>query len=120
LSNENKLDEILVWLRFMNLPQAYKVLEWALDTEDKITAYYMSDGKTTSRAIADVITPHQTTIADWWRDWYRLGIAKAISVQRGKRAKKLFDLEDFGIKIPDIAFQCKPKSVPEENDKEEK
>ena len=114
MNNEENLDEILMWLRFMNIPKVYNILETNLDTDEKKIAYNMSDGENTTRDIAKVITPTHTTIARWWKDWYRLGIAEAIGVQRGKRAKRLFDLEDFGIDVPSISSQSLPQEENEE------
>ena len=119
MSDEKKLDEILMWLRFMNLPRAFKALISALDTEEKKIAYNMSNGENTSRDIAKVISLAYSTVTDWWQDWYRLGIAEAVSVQRGKRAKKLFELEDFGIKVSDIPIQPEPQEVTEEPEDDE-
>jgi len=97
--------EILKWIKFSNLGKVKEVLETALDTDEKKIVYQMSDGEMRSGAIADVIAPHQTTIADWWRDWYKLGIAEALSVRGGRRAKKIFDLEDFNIEVPNLPSQ---------------
>ncbi|MHA1410138.1 MAG: hypothetical protein ACTSQY_07530 [Candidatus Odinarchaeia archaeon] len=98
----NTLNEILKWIKFSNLKAVKESFENLLDTDDKKIAYQLSDGNTSSSYIDSIIDPHQTTIADWWRSWYNIGIAEPISVSGGKRAKKLFDLEDLGITIPSI------------------
>lgn len=92
--------DILKWIKFSNLGKVKEILETVLDSDEKKIAYQMSDGITRSGAIADIITPHQTTIADWWRIWYKLGIAEALSASGGKRARSIFDLEDFNLAVP--------------------
>lgn len=100
MSESEKIDEILRLLRFMNAPIIYERLEKNLDSDDKLIAYHMSNGENGSIAIAEHTSVSHVTITNWWKKWYQLGIAEAVSAPGGRRAKKVFDLEKFDYKIP--------------------
>ncbi len=95
--------EILRWIKFANIERVRDVLLSTLDTPNKIVAYQFSDGNNTSTAVSEKAKTGQTTISRWWRNWIKLGIADSITMQGGTRAKRIFDLEDYGIKVPDLA-----------------
>jgi hypothetical protein len=66
----------------------------------------LSDGDNGSVEIAKQGGVSDFTVRAYWKQWSRLGIVEAIKVGRGDRYKKSFDLEDFGIDIP------QPKQAP--------
>lgn len=101
------LEELVKWTKVTSVPSVKKLLlEILPNPEDKI-AYQLSDGKT-RREIANQANVSGRTISSWWKKWIRNGIAVPISVQRGKRAKRIFSLDDFGIEIPPLK-EAKPE-----------
>ena len=104
---EELLSEILKWVRFAGVKEVKAVLTSALDTDEKILAYHLSDGKNGSVAIANQSGVSDFTDRTFWNQWSKIGIVEAIKVGPGDRYKKSFDLEDFGIRIPQA------KQVPE-------
>lgn len=97
---EELLSEILKWIRFAGAKEVKAVLTSALDTDEKILAYHLSDGKNGSVAIANQSGVSDSTVRTYWKQWSKIGIVEAIKVGPGDRYKKSFDLEDFGIKTP--------------------
>lgn len=102
-SKENQvieiLKEILKWIKVTSIPQVKKLLLELLPSDEEKIAYHFSDGRS-SREVAKVSGVNYVTITRWWKTWIKAGIAEYISVKGGKRAKKLFLLEDFGIPVP--------------------
>ena len=94
--------EILRWIKFANIGNVQEVLIKTLDTPNKLVAYQLSDGNNTSTTVSEKAKASQTTVSRWWRNWIKLGIADSISMQGGARAKRIFDLEDFGISVPNL------------------
>ena len=71
----------------------------ALDTQDKVLAFQLSDG----RSIEEVLTKvkmSSKTLPKLWKEWHGKGFGKRVSVQGGKRFVRMFSLEDFGFEIP--------------------
>jgi hypothetical protein len=97
---EELLSEILKWIRFAGVKEMKAALTSALDTNEKILAYHLSDGKNGSVAIANQSGVSDFTVRTYWKQWSKIGIVEAIKVGPGDRYKKSFDLEDFGIEIP--------------------
>lgn len=89
--------EILRWIKISNVSKVKEVLENALDTPEKRIAYEASDGVATSRKVAKIAGVGLSTISAWWNNWYDIGIAEPISVQRGSRAQKIFNLKSFNL-----------------------
>jgi len=93
------LEELVKWARVTSIPHVKKLLtEILVSTEERI-AYQSSNGKKTSRQVAKQAAVSQKTVSLWWKKWIKAGIAEPISARRGKRAKRLFSLDDFGINI---------------------
>ena len=106
--------EILKWVKFSILGKVKEDLESILDNDNKKIAYDMSDGEKSSRIIARTVSLTHGTISKWWQLWYKIGIAEPIAVQRGFRARKVFDLDEFGISVPEFKI---PKNIEEEKEK---
>lgn len=107
--------ELLKWVRLLNIEEVKKIRENVLNTDELKIAYHLSDGKNSARTISSVIAPTHSTITDWWQDWYKLGIAEPIGVQRGNRARRLFELSEFGIPVPKFAQPSVQIQEDEEN-----
>ncbi len=96
------LVEIRAWYRQTPRKDIKSNLESILDTPNKIIAYHFSDGGKTTRNLAKISKAGTGSISRWWTDWIKFGIAIPIKKGAGNRAKKLFDLKDYGISIPDL------------------
>lgn len=101
--DENKvvtvLEEILRWIKVTSIPYVRQLLD-SLPPEEKI-AYHHSDGRS-SREVAKAVNVHFTTVVQWWKKWYTLGIVEAMRVRRGVRYRRVFSLKDFEIEIPTL------------------
>jgi len=117
VSQENEqialLREIVKWLRFTGMKEVKTVLTSALDADQKKLIYHLSDGNKGSVEIAQQSGVSDFTVRNYWRQWSKLGIVEAMKVRRGDRYKKTFDLEDFGIEIP------QPKTVTQQKPAEQ-
>jgi hypothetical protein len=70
-----------------------------LPSDDKKLAYQYSDGRG-SQEVSELAGVGQGTVSRWWTSWINSGIAEAIPVKGGERAKRSFSLEDLGIEVP--------------------
>lgn len=117
-SNEQTelLKEILKWIRFTGAKEVKNVLIATLDTEQKRLIYHLSDGNRASMEIAKLAGTSDTTVRRYWASWARQGVVESLRVRGGERYKKSFELEDFGIEIPQIKAAtetAEPKPVTE-------
>jgi len=94
------LKEILKWIKFTGAKEVKNVLVAALDTEQKRLIYHLSDGNRASIEIAKLTGISDTTVRRHWASWARQGIVESLRVRGGERYKKSFELEDFGIEVP--------------------
>ena len=97
------LKELVKWTKFQAWGKVKDVLISVLNDDEKKKIYHLSNGELSSRNIADKVSTSRSTIIKYWNDWAKLNIVDPISVQRGNRYKKMFNLEDFGITIPKIS-----------------
>jgi hypothetical protein len=98
------LKEILKWIKVTSIPHVKKLLLELLPSDEEKLAYQYSDGRA-SRKVSRLTSVSHIIITRWWKTWIRAGIAEAISVKGGERARRVFSLEDFGIEVPS------PKSI---------
>jgi hypothetical protein len=105
------LREIAKWLRFTGTKDVKSVLASALDNDQKKLVYHLSDGNNGSVEIAQQSGVSDFTVRNYWKQWSKLGIVEAIKVRRGDRFKKAFDLEDFGMNIPQARTATQPSSA---------
>jgi hypothetical protein len=100
--SQETLEEIVGWLRLDGADKVKKLLEGTLDSQEKILMYYLSDGKS-NKVIGDMCGVDPKTVSNNCRTWHRLGLMKSQPLQEGKyKYYKNFNLEDFGIKIPEL------------------
>ena len=98
------LKEIVKWTKFQAWGKVKEVLLSVLDDDEMKRIYHLSDGKQSSRKIAEKVSVGYTTIVKHWNDWANSNIVEPISVRGGGlRYKKMFNLKDFGIEIPKIS-----------------
>lgn len=100
--NQETLEEIKVWAKINGVEKVQDILKKTLDSPEKIAIYHLSDGRTIRDIIA-ICGGSTSTVSNYWSSWNLLGLMKSISVNRGERFIKSFDLESYGIKIPVIA-----------------
>jgi len=99
------LREILKWTRFSGLENARSEIRRTLDTDQKRLVYTLSDGENNSREIAEKCDVSDFTVRKYWSEWNKRGIVSPMSVRGGTRYKKSFDLEDFGLIVPEIKIE---------------
>lgn len=111
-SNEQTqlLREILKWIRFAGMKEVKAALSSALDSETKKIIYHLSGGEKGSIEIAKAAGVSDFTVRKYWKSWAKFGIVESMKVGRGERYRKAFELEDFGIEVP------QPKSIIEKKE----
>ena len=93
--------EILKWVRILARKEVKNMLEEVLSDDTKKLVYHYSDGNRGTRDFKEIANVKSTaTISVYWREWASQGIVELRPVQGGERAKKLFNLEEFGIEVP--------------------
>ncbi len=93
------LEELVKWTKVTSIPHVKQLLSEILASPEEKIAYQSSNGKKTSRQVAQQTAVSQMTVSRWWKKWVKAGIAEPISASGGKRAKRLFSLDDFGIDV---------------------
>ncbi len=96
------LKEIQKWIPFLAWGSVKQVIVEVLDSPEKLMAYSLTDGKHGIRDIRDKTGRSFGAIQGWWKSWVKVGIAEEIPAGSGKRAKALFNLEEFEIEIPTL------------------
>lgn len=96
------LEELVKWTKVTSIPEVKELLLEILASPEEKIAYQSSDGKKTTREVAKEVNTGNATISRWWKKWMKAGIVESVSVRGGKRARRLFPLDDFGIEVPVI------------------
>lgn len=91
------LQNIEKWLKVTSIPKVKEILELALTTNEAKIIYSNSDGRG-QQEIAKIAKVTQPTVSNYWKKWARIGIVKESSNYKG-RCERLFNLDDFDIKI---------------------
>lgn len=96
------LEEILKWTRVTAIPKVKEILLAMLPTDEEKVAYHCSTGRN-SRRVAKKTGVDHTTIARWWKKWYRARLGEIQPVKGGgSRFVRSFSLENFGIEVPSL------------------
>lgn len=101
-NSEQILKEILKWIKFAGMKDVKAVLISELQTDEEKIVYQNSDGKNGTVELGKLAGMSNFTVHDRWASWAKMGLGESIPVRGGERFKRSFDLEDFGIKIPEI------------------
>jgi len=109
------LEEILKWIKFQGWRNVKGVLLDTLKDDLSKLVYHYSDGRS-SRKVADKVNIDYRKVVNYWKKWAKIGIVEPMQVQRGRRYKKIFSLEEFGIEIPKPS---KPHDLNKEGKKNE-
>lgn len=97
------LEETLKWVKFSGMKDVKEVLLDNLTDETKILIYYYSNGVNAIPFIKNLLgIGGNNVIPNLWNKWKNLGIMEKVPARGGERGKKIFDLEDFGIPIPEV------------------
>lgn len=110
---EELLTEILRWIKFSGAHEVRQALSSTLDTDQKRLIYYLSDGSRGSVDIASLAKTSDRTVRRYWESWARMGIVDSLKVRGGDRYRKSFELEDFGMRIPDTQVEAKVENTAE-------
>lgn len=112
----NVLKELLKWVKFSGSKEVKSVLDSNIHSDEEKMIYSLSNGANSSYDIAKIIGANDTVrrrVSDHWDRWEKAGLGEPVSSQgKGKRFKRSFDLEDFGIKVPEIPKQSMPQTEP--------
>ena len=104
------LEEILKWIKFSGTKDVKEVLLNNLTDDTKILIYHYSDGMNAIPFLKDLLgIKGNNVIPKLWDKWKNVGIMEKINVKRGERGRKIFNLEDFGILIPEVKLEETPK-----------
>ena len=114
-SLSEKIDELIFWTKFSAMTTFVPLLTNALRTEIDKLIYELSDGKRSSREIAQIVcsigrkTTH-VTVGNMWEKWTLLNLV--IPATRKGRVKKVVSLESIGISVPKYPSNA-PNEVPD-------
>ena len=106
------LRELVKWTRFAGLRQVKEVLLTALDNDQRRLIYHVSDGELGSVSIAKLAGTSDRSVRRYWESWAKLGLMEVVRVRGGDRYKRLFELDDVGIEIPDAPVLINHDSCP--------
>ena len=98
------LEEILLWTKYDYAETKRKMLVH-LNTDEKKIAYQLSDGEKSTRYISKKAGVHFSTIADWWKSWFKLELMEQTEKYSGSRYKKLASLLIMGIPVPEVSME---------------
>ena len=97
----NDLHEILKWMKISGIRELTSVLKGQFKDDSKKMIYQLSDGTKGTRKIAEIVgNVTHTTVFNYWKFWEKIGLGEPVAVKGGTRFKRLFDLTDFGVKVP--------------------
>lgn len=96
---DSYLLEILRWIRASSFASVQKLIEQEFRKGSepdpvKIKIYQLSDGATTSVAIAKAANVSQSLVSRLWKRWRQMGIAE---MAEGGRTLRSFSLDAFGL-----------------------
>ena len=93
------LAELVKWTKVTSYKQVKATLEEALAKDSERLVYHLSDGKRTGVEINQLTGISPATISLLQSSWTKLGL-----LTKGAKAyEKQFNLEDFGLSVPDPA-----------------
>jgi hypothetical protein len=97
--NKN-LSLILKWLKFASVQQLRNILSQTLENDTAAAVYELSDGKRGTREIAKLAgLKSNSTVANYWKRWSKLGIVEESSQYQGRYAR-ICSLEEVGLTVP--------------------
>lgn len=104
------LKEILTLIKISSYREISELLKLFLDTDTKKLIYQFSDGTNNTTEVVKNAKSSAQTVSDCWKLWKKIGIGETIDVPGGKRFKRIFDLNNFGI-LPTSNTKKSPKET---------
>ena len=101
MDEKQLLREILKWTKFSGMNQVKAVLEQQLKADADKLIYQNSDGAHGTVELGKLADMSKDAVHDRWESWVKIGLGENIPVRGGTRFKRSFDLEEFGIKVPE-------------------
>ncbi len=95
------LREILKWVRLAGIKELKETLANTLDSDDLKRLYHLSDGTKGTIELGKLVGVSPSKVSNTWQTWLRQGLGDAVSVKGGNRFRRTFDIEDFGLKVPE-------------------
>jgi hypothetical protein len=109
MDEKQLLREILKWTRFAGMNQVKAILDTQLETDSDKLIYQYSDGTRSLVKIGRLVGVSKDTVERRCKSWVVMGLGENIPVRGGSRFKRSFDLEEFGIKVPEQVENPKNK-----------
>lgn len=96
------MDCTLKWLKFLGFEKLRKIFDENFKEDFEYQLYDQSDGKKSTRKLAEKLPISHNTVTNFWDKWVELGIMEKVSVKSGgSRGKRIFSLSELGIDIPE-------------------
>lgn len=111
MDEKQLLREILKWTKFAGMNQVKAILETQLATDTDRLIYQRSDGTRGTVELGNLVGLSKDTVNNMWESWIVMGLGEDIPVRGGARFKRSFDLQEFGIKVPEKAGNPKQEDV---------
>jgi hypothetical protein len=119
MDEKQLLREILKWTKFAGMNQVKAILDAHLEADVDKLIYQKSDGTRGTVELGNLVGLSKDTVNKMWESWIIMGLGEDIPVRGGSRFKRSFDLQEFGIKVPEKAGNPKQDSAqPTANDGE--
>lgn len=97
---QNSIDDAVTWLKISGVEKVKNLLEKELEKPEKILTYHYSIEDKSVRDIKELSGAGLGTISGYQTAWFNLGLMKKVPIRGKDRYVKNFNLEDFGINIP--------------------
>jgi hypothetical protein len=95
------LREILKWVRLAGIKELKETLASTLDTDELKRLYHFSNGTKGTIELGKLVGMSPSKVSNTWQTWLKQGLGDAVSVKGGNRFRRTFDIEDFGLKVPE-------------------
>lgn len=100
-STDAILQEMLRWIRASSYPAIQQMVEREFLKSGELDAkraniYQLSNGTSTSVAIAKTAGVSQSFVSTQWKRWRQMGLAEPAG-EGGRQTRRCFSLDDFGL-----------------------
>ena len=95
------LREILKWVKLAGIKELKEKLASTLDSDELKRLYHFSDGTKGTIELGKLVGMSPSRVSNTWQTWLKQGLGDAVSVKGGNRFRRTFDIEDFGLKVPE-------------------